>query len=322
MEENELAQLNQLIKEMSKEIDSNQLSDEKIEFFYELWSRSYSFPVEVNNSQIDSFLAITVALICFFKEAEKSGRALSILLNYLKEDEKVFARFKPNRLILRKMKLERMISSDNEEEVNKALDFWSFVIRYNPDIQYSDFNENQGIIDLIRRGESFRSWGDIEDLTNSYDALFKNFTEHEKTVGNAFQELYNHIEKVKEQLNEKIKENKNESIRLNNAIELLRDLNKNTRPNADDEIVQIKSALGRVESIEKITDSFDKKMDQIEAFINEKVIKRIEQLERHEDEMTTQVQNFSSKVKVEMEKSAKMEDQLKEQLEIISTVNK
>ena len=159
-------------------------------------------------------------------------------------------------------------------------------------------------------------------MTNSYDALLKNFTEHEKTVGNAFQELYNHIEKVKEQLNEKIKENKNDTIRINNAVEILKDLSKNTRPNADDEILQIKSALGKVDNIEKITETFDKKMDQIEAFINEKVIKRIDQLERHEDEMTTQVQNFSNKVKVEMEKSAKMEDQLKEQLEIISTVNK
>ena len=56
MEESEISQFTALMKEMSKEIDSNQLSDSKIETFYAFCSKGTSFPAEASNSLIDSFL--------------------------------------------------------------------------------------------------------------------------------------------------------------------------------------------------------------------------------------------------------------------------
>ena len=206
------------------------------------------------------------------------------------------------------------------EELNTALDFTSFVLRYNAETNYEDFSENPEVIEKIKRGEKFRSWGDIEDLGNTQEELSKTFNEHEKTVGNAFQELYNHIEKVKEHVLEKVQENKEENKRLNNYLENVRDNQKGYHPSSDSE--PPKSAKGTVNNVNKVFEAFDKKMDEIELFINEKVVKRIELLEQHEEDFGDKINTVVNKVKIQIDKSSKIEEQLKEHLDIISTVNK
>lgn len=217
------------------------------------------------------------------------------------------------------MNLDRMLLSKVENEVNNALDFCSFMLRYNSDIQYQDFSDNPETVEKVKRGESFRTWGDIEDLGNNHEALSKNFGEHEKTVSKAFQELYNHIEKIKDTLSEKITENKNEISRINNAIDRMRDNERTMKPSKTE--LPSRSEMGQAEDA-MLNKTWQDELDQIERFINEKVIRRIELLENHEDDITQKIQNFNSKMKVEIEKSDKIEDQLKEQLDIISTVNK
>jgi len=68
----------------------------------------------------------------------------------------VFARFKPNRIIIRKLKINRVITSQVESESDLALDFSSFLLRYHKDLEYADFTEDNNVQDLIRRAEAFR----------------------------------------------------------------------------------------------------------------------------------------------------------------------
>lgn len=80
-------------------------------------------PQEFTNSQIDSFISTIVALVWSCRDKSDACRAVGTFLTFLKEDDRVFARFKPSKLILKKMKLERLLNSKNYDESNKALDF-------------------------------------------------------------------------------------------------------------------------------------------------------------------------------------------------------
>jgi len=82
------------------------------------------------------------------------------------------------------------------------------LLRYNRDLDYSDFSDDPLVIHKIKRAESYRSWADIEDLANGFESLHTNFENHQTTAANAFQELYNYIEKTKKEINARIDEAK------------------------------------------------------------------------------------------------------------------
>ena len=145
---------------------------------------------------IDAFLAICVHIISTVKQGV-SNRAIKILFAYLKNDQKVFNRFKVNRLIVRKMKLVEYMFSQSQEVADMALDFSSFLLRYNRELDYQDFADDQTIIAKIKKAETYRTWADIEDLANTLSALQGQVTETQLNVQNAMQEMHQGLEKFK-----------------------------------------------------------------------------------------------------------------------------
>lgn len=78
------------------------------------------------------------------------------------------------------------INSSSEKESDLALDFSSFLLRYNRDLDYSDFSDDVHIQNKIKRAEIFRSWADIEDLAHGFENISTNFESHRTTAANAF----------------------------------------------------------------------------------------------------------------------------------------
>ncbi|CAI2386302.1 unnamed protein product [Moneuplotes crassus] len=249
------------------------------------------------------FISTCVSLIKNGIESKESSKALRILLRAVKEDCVFETTF--SKALIKKCKIERLLASSDEDEVNTALDFTSFILRKSPEIDYTDLSEESGILHRIKRGESSRQWGDLEDLNNAQQQLFKAFEDHGKTVGSAFQEIYNHIEKIRGQLSEDIKSNREENIRLNNYIEAFRD--KQPGPTTDK-----KSALESVAKIDSTFNHFNSKIDEIELFLNDKIIKRIDLLEQHEGHFEEQIKAVINKLKFLNQKSSKIEEQLNE----------
>lgn len=98
------------------------------------------------------------------------------------------------------MNIASSIVSSDEAESDLALDFSSFLLRYNRDLDYQDFSDDLNIQNKIKRAETFRSWADIEDLAHGFENLSSNFESHRTTAANAFNELYQYIEKTKNEL--------------------------------------------------------------------------------------------------------------------------
>lgn len=81
-----------------------------------------------------------------------------------------------------------------------ALDFSSFLLRYHRDLDYNDFADDPSVAQKIKRAETYRAWADIEDLANGFESLQTNIEQHQSTAANAFQELYNYIERIKKEM--------------------------------------------------------------------------------------------------------------------------
>jgi hypothetical protein len=135
---------------------------------------------------IDAFLASLISIISINPDYKLSARAVSILFTYLKNDPKVFKRFKPNKAIVKNMNLSAFVLSSNAKDADLALDFCAFLLRYHREIDYSDFSDDQYVVGRIRRSEVFRAWADIEDLANGYETINANFEKHRGVTSNAF----------------------------------------------------------------------------------------------------------------------------------------
>lgn len=75
------------------------------------------------------------------------------------------------------------------------------MLRYNRDLGYEDFSDDLSVQNKLKRAETFRLWADIEDLASGFSNIHANFEQHRMTAANAFQELYQYIEKTKKELN-------------------------------------------------------------------------------------------------------------------------
>lgn len=74
-------------------------------------------------------------------------------------------------------------------------------------MEYTDFSDDLNVQSKIRRAETFRSWADIEDLAHGFESLSGNFESHRTTAANAFQELYQYVEKKTNEIKEEMAKN-------------------------------------------------------------------------------------------------------------------
>ena len=88
-------------------------------------------PPSSSNEVVDGFLACLVSLISMHKRPTDAIEPLEYLFEYTKNDQNLFERFKPNKLIVRKMRIDNIIINGEYNEQQKALDFAAFVLRYN-----------------------------------------------------------------------------------------------------------------------------------------------------------------------------------------------
>jgi hypothetical protein len=53
----------------------------------------------------------------------------------------------------------------------------SMLLRYNKDLQYIDFSDDETVVNKIRRAELYGTWKDIEDVTKAQDSFHNEFEE-------------------------------------------------------------------------------------------------------------------------------------------------
>ena len=93
-------------------------------------------------------------------------QTLSALLLLLRGDKRLFDAFRPTEDLLNKIKLGEMAMSRESTEMSTlACDIISFMLRYNPQIDYVDFSTDAAFVRMIRRYEDVKYARELENLT-------------------------------------------------------------------------------------------------------------------------------------------------------------
>lgn len=91
---------------------------------------------------------------------------LRSLLLLIRGDKRIFDAFRPSESLLNKIKLGEMAMTRESSELSTlACDIISFMLRYNPQIDYVDFSNDAGFVRMIRRYEDVKYANELENLT-------------------------------------------------------------------------------------------------------------------------------------------------------------
>lgn len=96
----------------------------------------------------------------------------------------------------------------------------------------------------IKRAETYRAWADIEDLANGFESLQSNIEQHQTTAANAFQELYNYLEKIKKEMALKTDDVKAEVLYVRDDVRRMQGLYNPEKDRALKDFGDLKSQLG------------------------------------------------------------------------------
>lgn len=69
---------------------------------------------------------------------------------------------KPNKLLVRKMNLERFILGSSYDDGINGLEMASFLLRYHAEIDYGDFSDDPYVIQKLRRHNDVKYAAEVE----------------------------------------------------------------------------------------------------------------------------------------------------------------
>ena len=128
------------LKEVVQKFEQQDHSQQTIDQFFQIADSRQSLPPNSDAATVEAFLVAVIFLISH-KNGQTETPAIRVMLNYLRHDPNLFARLKPNRVILRKMDLDRHFKSDQADR-EASLELASFLLRYHQDIDYMDFTDD------------------------------------------------------------------------------------------------------------------------------------------------------------------------------------
>ena len=126
-------------------------------------------PSNANPDIVEAFLASAIFLIAD-KKGHSTTLAIRAMLQYMRHDPKIFARMKPNKVLLRKMDLGPHFVSEQVDR-DASLELASFMLRYHIDIDYMDFTDDFVAIRVLRRYEDVKYAAEIENVTKTVEQL-------------------------------------------------------------------------------------------------------------------------------------------------------
>lgn len=163
-----MAEFLKALKEVSSKLENKDDSQATIDKFFQITEQRDSLP-DSSNPVIEQFLASAIFLIAH-KKGNSAPRAMRVMLHFLRHDPKVFQRLTPNRMLLRKMNLEKHFKSESSDR-DVSLEFASFLMRYHVDIDYGDFTDDPFAIQKLRRYENVKYAAELEGLTKTIEDL-------------------------------------------------------------------------------------------------------------------------------------------------------
>ncbi|CAI2385199.1 unnamed protein product [Moneuplotes crassus] len=174
----------EIIVIFSKHLEQETLSQTIIDVFFEIMDNNKKLPKNSEDRVINMFLSSLISVISLKEDDQIAYKCLKILTKFLKNDNLLLTKFKPNSLILKKMNFDFWIQ--RPEFSKGAIDLVTFLLRFYTSIDYESFSDKTDIINLLKRSEMLKCWTDLEDLATGVDSFHKKseetLTSHSKYI--------------------------------------------------------------------------------------------------------------------------------------------
>eukprot|EP00826_Nyctotherus_ovalis_P031807 TRINITY_DN2555_c0_g1_i6.p1 TRINITY_DN2555_c0_g1~~TRINITY_DN2555_c0_g1_i6.p1 ORF type:complete len:970 (-),score=278.59 TRINITY_DN2555_c0_g1_i6:145-2916(-) len=207
------------IAAFSKNVEVKSSTCEELqELFFKQARSNKSLPEDVDVRMVDAFITVLVRVIAVNYGCPVALEGLGVLLAYLKNDDRVFARFRPSKELMLQLNFDRYLYEDNKEAKRLVLDFICFLLRYYNGIEYSDLSSDPEVYPKIHKAEIERIWADIENLAINQETMLKVSEQNKEVTSNAFSELFSHIESIKKINEFSVLELKNELQEIKQQI--------------------------------------------------------------------------------------------------------
>lgn len=98
-----------------------------------------TMPTQTQTATLDTLLQILVGVVCSSAHKPFSTQSLEILFRMIRDDPRMFSRFRPTPTTIRKMRLDYFLGSQVQKTADLGLDFSCFLLRYNKELSHGDF---------------------------------------------------------------------------------------------------------------------------------------------------------------------------------------
>jgi len=185
------------IQALSRSIENKSSSPDFRELFFKLIEKRDQLPENIPEEATNNFIYCLVEIAYSDPDQREALKALNALFRFVKSDLNVFSHFKPTRVLIRKLKLDKYLISSSSEVMENILDFAIFLLRYYESVDYEDFSDLATIIGKIKRAELHRVWIDIEEIIGRLDGFDNSSKQNLKNTSEAFGEIFSYMDKIK-----------------------------------------------------------------------------------------------------------------------------
>jgi len=185
------------VQALSRSIENKSHSPDFRELFFKLIDKRDQLPENIPEEATNNFIYCLVEIAYSDPDQREALKALNALFRFVKSDLNVFTHFKPTRVLIRKLKLDKYLISSTSEVMENILDFAIFLLRYYESVDYEDFSDLATIIGKIKRAEIHRVWIDIEEIIGRLDGFDNSNKQNLKNTSEAFGEIFSYMDKIK-----------------------------------------------------------------------------------------------------------------------------
>jgi len=235
------------------------LSKELQDMFFKLANETKCLPEDVTTEVIDTLITILTTISS--QQHPNSLEALTILLNYLRSDVRVFNSFVAEDFV-KKIDWRKYLMSECKEVKRLGLEFVLFLLRYSQ-ISLFDITTNADLIYMVQRDETNKVWDGIETLANHYNNISNANSQNQQMISKAFAELFTYIDDIKSKCESSVGKMKVELVNLKGEIEKKRVLVAGGR------YLEPNEPVANLAQLLNMEENFNKRINQLNEVIED-----------------------------------------------------
>src|SRR3990167_6706609 len=201
----QVGQVEKTIHEFLNTMDESIRDSAKVsKFFSTLDEAGLKMMEEASKQSMQELLFVLLNFVSVGSETAALAACDRILL-FLKNIPVMFDSFNPNRDVLKKLNLKRLLGAKQSQIV---YDLMIFILRYYSDVDYDDYDLGTKFQETLVKEEKKRVWLILDHIHIKQNTFLEDFRTRNATTAKALGEILSYISDLKKSINESKSQNR------------------------------------------------------------------------------------------------------------------